>query len=53
MFDTNMPDGTPRKLLDTSRIRELGWSPSISLREGIERTYEWFLSASQTALISD
>ena len=42
-WDANKPDGTPRKLLDISKIRRLGWSPSISLREGIGRTYEWFL----------
>jgi GDP-L-fucose synthase len=42
-WDANKPDGTPRKLLDISKIRRLGWSPSISLREGIARTYEWFL----------
>ena len=42
-WDANKPDGTPRKLLDISKIRGLGWSPSISLREGIARTYEWFL----------
>ncbi len=43
VYDTSMPDGTPRKLLDTSRLRSLGWRPSIGLREGIERTYRWFL----------
>ena len=42
-WDANKPDGTPRKLLDVSKIRSLGWSPSISLREGIARTYEWLL----------
>jgi GDP-L-fucose synthase len=42
-WDANKPDGTPRKLLDISKIRRLGWNPSISLREGIARTYEWFL----------
>ncbi len=42
-WDASKPDGTPRKLLDISKIRRLGWSPSISLREGIGRTYEWFL----------
>jgi GDP-L-fucose synthase len=42
-FDTTMPDGTPRKLLDVSRLRALSWSPSIGLREGIESTYRWFL----------
>jgi len=38
-FDRTRPDGTPRKLTDTSRLRALGWKPSISLREGIRRTY--------------
>ena len=42
-FDATKPDGTPRKLLDVSRIRELGWEPRISLREGIAQTYQWFL----------
>lgn len=42
-WDANKPDGTPRKLLDISKIRRLGWSPSISLREGIAQTYAWFL----------
>ncbi len=42
-FDSTKPDGTPRKLLDTSRLTALGWRPKISLREGIARTYEWFL----------
>src|SRR6266571_4921967 len=42
-WDANKHEGTPRKLLDISKIRRLGWSPSISLREGIGRTYEWFL----------
>jgi GDP-L-fucose synthase len=43
-WDTAKPDGTPRKLLDVSRIRALGWEPTIPLREGIARTYEWFLA---------
>jgi GDP-L-fucose synthase len=38
MFDTNMPDGTPRKFCDTTRIRSLGWRPAISLADGIRRT---------------
>jgi GDP-L-fucose synthase len=42
VFDSSKPDGTPRKLLDTSRLTALGWKPKISLRAGIERTYEWF-----------
>lgn len=41
-FDPRFADGTPRKLLDTRRIRALGWRPSIELREGIESTYRWF-----------
>ncbi len=41
-WDARQPDGTPRKLLDISKIKSLGWRPRISLREGIARTYEWF-----------
>lgn len=44
-WDSAKPDGTPRKLLDTSRIRALGWEPQIRLREGIAATYEWFLAS--------
>lgn len=43
-FDTTKPDGTPRKLLDVSKLRELGWQPSVTLEDGIRRTYEWFLT---------
>ena len=42
-FDTSKPDGTPRKVLDVSRLRNLGWSPSHDLDSGIRSTYEWFL----------
>ena len=42
-FDTSKPDGTPRKVLDVSRLTDLGWKPSITLREGIEGTYRWYL----------
>jgi GDP-L-fucose synthase len=42
IFDAGKPDGAPRKLLDVSRITDLGWQPRISLRDGIERTYAWF-----------
>ena len=42
-WDTSKPDGTPRKLLDVSKLRKLGWRPTIPLRQGIVRTYEWFL----------
>jgi GDP-L-fucose synthase len=44
IWDSSKPDGTPRKLLDVSRIYELGWRPEISLRAGIASTYEWFLA---------
>lgn len=44
-FDASKPDGTPRKLLDISRIQALGWSPGIPLRAGIESTYRWYLEA--------
>jgi GDP-L-fucose synthase len=42
-WDTTKPDGTPRKLLDVSKIHDLGWRHTIGLRDGIEKTYEWFL----------
>lgn len=41
--DTTKPDGTPRKLLDVSRLSELGWNYKTGLREGLEATYEWYL----------
>ena len=43
-FDPNMPDGTPRKALDVSRLSSLGWRPKIQLRSGIEETYRWYCS---------
>jgi GDP-L-fucose synthase len=42
-YDTSKPDGTPRKLLDVSKLSSLGWKARTSLREGIERTYHWYL----------
>lgn len=42
-FDTSKPDGTPRKLLDVSKLRKLGWRHKVSLEEGIYRTYKWFV----------
>jgi GDP-L-fucose synthase len=42
-FDVSKPDGTPRKLLDSSRLQALGWQPRISLQEGIQQTYHWLL----------
>ncbi len=44
VFDTSKPDGTPRKLLDISKIQKLGWSPSVDLKQGLEITYRWFLN---------
>ena len=46
-FDVSRPNGTPRKFLDSSRITKLGWSPKVSLEEGIASTYNWFLTQSQ------
>jgi GDP-L-fucose synthase len=43
-FDASMPDGTPRKLLDVSRLTQLGWQYSTELRNGLAATYEWYLS---------
>ncbi len=45
-FDSTKPDGTPRKLMDVSRLKELGWEAKTDLRPGLEKTYQWFLSNS-------
>ena len=42
-FDTSMPDGTPKKLIDVSRISKMGWNYKTELKEGLQKTYEWFL----------
>jgi len=42
-FDTTKPDGTPRKLMDSTRLLSLGWKPRIALREGIRQTYGWYV----------
>jgi GDP-L-fucose synthase len=44
VFDTTKPDGTPRKLLDVTRLATLGWKHNIQLRDGIAATYKWFLA---------
>ena len=45
-YDSTKPDGTPRKLLDISRLKNLGWAPTISLHEGIRKSYEWYFKTS-------
>ena len=44
IWDASKPDGTPRKLMDVSKMKEIGWQYSTELVEGIEKTYEWFLN---------
>lgn len=41
-FDVSKPDGTPRKLMDSSRLSAMGWQPKTSFKEGLEKTYQWF-----------
>ena len=47
LVDPSKPDGTPLKLMDVSRLRSMGWSPATSLREGLDRSYRWYLSNAQ------
>lgn len=47
-WDPSKPDGTPRKLMDNRKMRNLGWSPEYDLKQGIENTYEWFLQNLET-----
>ena len=49
-YDTSKPDGTPRKLLDVSRLHELGWEASTPLEEGIRQTYEWYLASGRRSM---
>lgn len=48
VFDNSKPDGTPRKLMDVSRLKSLGWESSISLEHGLKTTYQWFLKNEYT-----
>jgi GDP-L-fucose synthase len=48
VFDRSKPDGTPRKLLDLSRLTALGWKPRIALREGLQQTYADFCSRTES-----
>lgn len=45
IYDREKPDGTPRKLLDTSRLTQLGWKAQINLKDGLRQTYEWFVKS--------
>ncbi len=47
VFDKTMPDGTPRKVLDVSRLLALGWRPKVPLRQGIEETYRWYCTTTR------
>ena len=44
VYDTTKPDGTPRKLMDVSRLKAMGWQADVSLRDGLAETYQWFLA---------
>lgn len=48
IWDAEKPDGTPKKLMDSSKFRSLGWEPEINLENGIETTYKWFLENNKT-----
>src|SRR3546814_8935009 len=48
VFDSSKPDGTPRKLLDVSRLAQIGWRAGIGLEEGLGETYRWFLENQAT-----
>lgn len=52
MFNASKPDGTPRKLVDVTRLHELGWQASISLDEGIKKAYEWFLNNTDATAVA-
>ena len=43
VFNTEYPDGNPRKLLDSSKILSYGWKPKVKIDEGLDRTYKWYL----------
>jgi GDP-L-fucose synthase len=43
-FDTTKPDGAPRKLIDVTRLENMGWRYTTDLEEGLEKTYDWYLS---------
>ena len=53
VFDAEKPDGMPQKLLDVRRLHTLGWRHTIGLREGIARTYEWFVANASTEVCAN
>ncbi len=53
VFDETMPDGTPRKLLDSKKISALGWNPKTDLKDGLIKTYEWFLIHAKTQKVAN
>ena len=48
-YDSSKPDGTPRKLLDISRLKTLGWAPNLSLNEGLRLSYKWYINHEYSA----
>ena len=50
-YDTDMPDGVPRKLMDNSKLTSLGWEPAFTLKDGLEDAYQWFVENIDTARI--
>lgn len=53
VYDTSMPDGTPRKLLNVERIKKTGWQPTIPLKDGVASTYRWYLDALASSSSTD
>ena len=51
LWDTSKADGTPRKVLDVTRVQKLGWTPKISLRDGIQSTIDWYKENSEKGLV--
>nr|WP_281397726.1 GDP-L-fucose synthase [Winogradskyella flava] len=47
VWDTSKPDGTPRKLMDSSKLQAIGWQPTIGLKQGIAKTYQWYLNSTE------
>ena len=43
VFNKDYPDGNPKKLIDSSKINELGWKPTVNIEEGLKQTYDWYL----------